>query len=229
MSETLGPMWEYLAWSCNVMYQGKYPSAGFRGSEGPFLGPCQVPGAPMYGGRKVRLVELRGDWKHHMSVFHLKHGFTSNNICHRCLASRTDAKVAFTDFTLHPAWKATLRSHEEILRDELGDPLNLLVYVAKFDCDMIKFDSMHTVQLGCGLHANGSALFELFKVEWFGSAVQDKNTLFSAAYKNFKSFLRLHDIACSQPAFKPWMLVVSGTEYCYFASKVQWPNLHHYD
>ena len=207
------------------MFEGKYPSTGFRGSQGPSLGPFQVPGSSMYSGRKVRLVELRGDWKHHMAIFRLKHGFNSNNICHRCSASRTDASMAFSDFSLHPGWKATLRSHEQILREEMGDPLNLLVYVAKFDCDMIKFDSMHTVQLGCGLHANGSALFELFKVEWFGSGTRDKNILFTAAYKNFKSFLRLHEVACSQPAFKPWMLVSSGTEYCFFASKVQLQTL----
>ena len=57
--------------------------------------------------------------------------------------------------------------HREFLLEELGEPNNGLIYVKGFHYAMLKFDSMHMVNLGTGLFTNGSALFELFKLNWF--------------------------------------------------------------
>ena len=216
-AHSLSGMWEYLAWSANVMYQGTFPAAGFRGSPSPSLGTHQKAGAEMYGGRRLRLIELRGDWEHHANTFRLTHYYACKNICHLCGASRDDDGLSFTDFRANPVWKSTLRSHAQFLAEEIGEPLNCLIYVAGFNMNMIRFDTMHTVNLGCGLFSNGSGFYELMKLGWFaGSSKPEK---FIDAYRKFRSFTRKHKIDCSQPQFKPWMLVNGVEEYCFLASK----------
>ena len=199
------------------MYSGTYPATGLRGAATLYPGKS---GLEMYGGRKFRLIEVRGDWKQHVQSFRLIHYYTGTKIriCHQCKACR-DNNLSFVDFQVRPAWKSTVRTHREFLLEELGSPLNMLVYTARFHYAMIKFDSMHTVNLGCGLHANGSAWFELLKVNWFGQG--DRHLLFRNAFRNFKHFTKSHRIETSQPVFKPWMLVTTGDEYCFFTTKVR--------
>ena len=212
--ETLQAVWEYLAWSINCMFVGKYPATGFRGAPIPQEGKA---GCYMYGGQKLRLVEVRGDWKQHVESFKLVHHYTSMRICHQCLASRADPAVPFCDFRRNASWKGTIRSHQQFLLEEVGEPINSLLFVARFDYTMIKYDAMHSVNLGCGLHANGGAFYELMKVFWWGRV--DQGSVFRNAYRSFKDFLRRFNIQCSQPQFKTWMLVSKGDDYCFFASK----------
>ena len=216
-ADTLGPVWGYLAWSCNCMYTGVFPTAGYGGAPGPVVGVHQKPGAYMYNGRRFKLCELRGDWKHHASTWRLAHHYTCNNICHICKASRCDPEVPFTDFRKQPAWKNTVRSHQQFLAQEMGEPWNMLAYVAGFHYRMLKFDVMHTVHLGIGACCNGGCFFELLKLQWFPGS--DKHAIFRAAYKDFKAFCRKVKVVCSQPVFKPWMLLSSTDEYCIFAAK----------
>ena len=217
-AHSLAGMWEYLAWSANLMYKGTFPEHGFRGSLSPSIaGSDHTPGAQMYGGRRLRLTELRGDWEHHAATFRLSHYYACSNICHLCRASRDDTAVMFTDFREHASWKSTMRSHAQFLAEEVGEPVNFLIYVAGFNVHMIRFDPMHTVNLGCGLFSNGSGFYELLKLGWFGAG--SKADKFSEAYTRFRSFTRRHKIECSQPQFKPWMLVNGVEEYCFLASK----------
>ena len=174
-------------------------------------------GSDMYiDATKFHLIEIRGDWKQHAEAFRLTHRDTTFRICHQCQASR-DPRLSFCDFRAQPAWLPTVRTHRQFLLEEIGEPINSLIYVAKLDYRMIKFDSMHSINLGCGLHANGSAWHELLKISWFG--VGEKPFIFRSAYARFRAFLRQHKIQSSQPVFKPWMLVTTGEEYCFFATK----------
>ena len=214
-AHSLAGMWDYVAWSANVMYKGTFPEEGFPGSS---HGQHHKAGAHMYpGGRRLRLTELRGDWEHHASTFRLTHYYACKNVCHLCEASRDNEAMSFADFRINAAWKSTLRTHARFLAEEIGEPINSLIYVAGFHMDMIRFDMMHTVNLGCGLFSNGSTIYELLKLGWFGGG--NKDCKFSEAYKRFRSFTGKHQIECSQPQFKPWMLVNGGEEYCFLASK----------
>ena len=199
------------------MQIGTYPTSGFAGA--PPLKPLgnRKHGDAMYGGNTFKLCELRADWQHHVSTFKLQHYYNCNRICHCCKASRVDPAYPYTDFTKNAAWLSTIRTHREFLLEELGEPNNGLIYVKGFHYVMLKFDSMHTVNLGTGLFTNGSALFELFKLNWFPGP--DKAAQWRAAYVSFKTFLAKHKIQCSQPQFRSWMLVLRGEEYCYFSSK----------
>ena len=220
---SLAPVWEYLAWSCNVMHLGVFPATGFHGGPAPTI-PCwgldqQAPGDPLLPeGRTCRLIEIRADWKGHVQSFRLKHYYTCNRICHQCLASRTDPSYPYTDFVCNPKWLRSVRTNRQFLLEEISDPLNMLVYVAKFHYTVLKWDYMHSVNLGCGLHANGGAWFELLKVNWFGNG--EKHVQFRNGYRKFKQFLKVNNVESSQPLFKPWMLITTGEEYCFFASKV---------
>ena len=174
----------------------------------------------MYAGdRKLRLVELRGDWEHHVQVFRLKHFYAANDICHKSRASKVNPAIPYTDFRKRPSWKATERTHQEFLLEEIGTPTNSIVFIAGFHCRMLRIDTMHTVNLGVGLFANGGAMFELLKLNHFGAG--DKATIFRGAYSCFRAFTKRHHIQSSQPVFKPWFLVSKGQgeEFCYFASK----------
>ena len=169
----------------------------------------------------MMLTELRGDWKHHQQTFRLAGSFASNNICHICLASKVDGRYAFSDFGEQPAWRTTIRTQEQFLRQQLGSPVNSIVYIARFHYSMIRFDCMHCVQLGIGLFANGGCFHELLKIqEWWPGP--DQASRFRMAYASFKQFLKeSNQWECSQPCFKPYMLVSkSGDEFCYFAAKV---------
>ena len=220
---TMAPVWAYIAWSCNIMFRGIYPGTGFSGGP-PLTIPSwgldrQAPGTALFPeGWTFRLTEVRADWKGHVASFRLKHHFTCNRICHQCLASRVDPAYPFTDFTRNPKWLSSMRTNRQFLLEEVLEPVNMLVYVAKFHYTILKWDSMHSVNLGCGLFANGGAMFELLKINWFGHG--DRHLQFRKAYRMFKQFLKLHKIDSSQPLFKPWMLITTGEEYCFFVAKV---------
>ena len=219
----MSPVWEYIAWSINVMSKGVYPTTRFRRGAPPWIPGLdpkqQAPGLWLYpDGISFRLTEVRADWKEHVSSFRLQHHYTCKRICHQCEASRSATSYPFTDFRQNASWQGTFRTHRQFLLEELGEPTNMLVYTAKFHFTVIKWDTMHSVNLGAGLHANGGAWFELLKIKWFGEG--DKNLVFRSAFRLFKRFLARNKIQCSQPVFKPWMLVTSGEEYCFFTSKV---------
>ena len=219
LPNTLDVVWRYLAFSCNAMLQGVYPRRDFVESSGARLKLLQncKPGEPMYGGRIFKLVALRGDWKHHVETFRLKQSYNSSNICHCCRASRIDPNCLYTDFSANPVWKGTIRTNKEFLNESIGEPLNALILTAGFHYSFLRFDSMHSVNLGCGLFTNGSALFELLKVGWFPGV--NSAARWRVADQVFRSFLQKHKITCSQPTFKSWMLVLRGEDYCYFATK----------
>ena len=217
------PIWAYVAWSLNQMYIGCYPKTSFTNQRlNPHGG--NVPGGPMYNDEvRFRLTEVRGDWKHHQQVWGMvKAAFTSNNVCHCCRASRTETEVSMLEFTTHPRWESTIRSQREFLLQIMNSEGCNLIFVKGFHYSMIRWCSMHSIQLGVGLFLNGGCWHELVKVQHFeGNSVADR---FREAYRKFKIFCKTHKIECSQPCFKPWMYVSSGEESCTFRSKVPLSN-----
>ena len=203
------------------MYSGRRPETGLDGQ------PCldQRTAKDLYGGIRFRLTEVRGDWKHHQTVWGLCNAaFTSNNICHCCLASRTDAAFSMLDFTREPGWAKTTRSHLEFLTHIMSSRGCPLIYVKGFHYSMIRWCSMHSVQLGAGLFLNGGCFHELMQIQWFPGNTQAER--YRNAFRKFKAFINRHKIKCSQPTFKVWMYVATGEESCTFRSKVPWFYKH---
>ena len=200
------------------MYNGLFPTKSFTGTVLKPEHGCS-PGQPMYpGGLRLRLTEVRGDWKHHQTVWGLvRAAFTSNNICHICQASRTNEQFSMLHFVATPAFASTTRSHHQFLSEIMGPSGCGLIFVKQFHYSMIRWCSMHSVELGVGLFLNGGCFYELMKVDhWEGDTLAAK---YRAAYKSFKEFIKANQIECSQPLFKPWMYVSTGEESCTFRSK----------
>ena len=199
------------------MYIGNFPEKNFRNNTLTARGD-QIPGHSMYHDVRFRLTEVRGDWKHHQQVWGLvRAAFTSNNICHLCEASRTEERYTMLEFTASPAWASTIRSHQKFLSDIMAPHGCGLIYCKGFHYTIIRWCSMHSVQLGAGLFLNGGCFFELMKISWWGGG--SAATCYRAAYRSFKKFLTDHKIQCSQPIFKPYMYVSTGEESCTFRSK----------
>ena len=216
--ETLCPIWDYLAWSCNCLFDGRWPSKSLSGEVIRSSGPGCAPGQFLCeDGTKFRLVEFRGDWKWQVQIFRLKGHFGALNVCHRCRASKKDVQYPYSDFRPNAGWIQTERSQREFLLTMLGEPMNRLVYVAGFHHRLVKFDTMHAASLGVGQFTNGSALKQLLDIKHFSGA--DTTAMFREAYRSFKAFLADHKLQCSQPLFRPWMLILSGEDYGLFASK----------
>ena len=199
------------------MWSGKLPATSLEGLPLPGYDGLH-PGDWMFGpDQRLRLVELRGDWKYHVQAFRLRSHFTSSALCHACQA----AKVATLgpsciEFTRNPAWLQTIRTQRQFMLQELQEPINGLVFCAGFHYSMIRWCSMHTVNSGVGLFANGGCFFELLKVGWWQGS---KDEQFRKAYRSFREFVNRNRIETSQPVFKPWMFVATGEEFCYFGSK----------
>ena len=117
------------------------------------------------------------------------------------------------------AWLPTVRGHEAFLYDQLpADRLcNPIFYTIRFDYRCIRWCSMHAVNLGIGLHANGGAFHELLAGGYFPG--ETEAIRFAKAFKEFREWCKANGVSCSQSAFKPYMLVTKGDEYCYFQSK----------
>ena len=217
-SSSLTPIFEHLAWSFNLLFAGRHPSKAFGDLQ---LLPNEKPGSGIFeNGMRFRLVECRGDWKWHVQSFRLKSFYACHQLCHVCGASRKDDRLSFVDFRRAPAWHASERTHLEFISTQLGEPWNALVMTAGWHFRFIRWCSMHVVNLGIGLFANGGAWHELAKIGWFEGT--DAAARFRTGFSSFKAFLKCNKIECSQPVFKPWMFVASGDEYCFFGAKATW-------
>ena len=217
LPHTMESVWGFITWSLNCCYLGKNPATDVEGR--PWVGDPRFPPGQDIGFR-CRLWEVRGDWKWHYQCFSLKSTWMSGAVCHVCRASKSKPnEPSYVDFTSQPAWLRTCRTHATFIEDQLPNdrPCNALCYAFGFDYKCIRFCSMHVTNLGIGLCANGGALHELLEHNVFdGDTPTDK---FRSAYVRFKSWCSANRVACSQPCFKPYMLVTKGEEYCYFQTK----------
>ena len=221
-AKTWAPVWSFVTWSMNCMYTGIAPTTGF--DDQPLKRDAlQTPGEPMYKGVGFRLTEIRGDWKAHQSIWGLmRAAFTSNNVCHVCEASRVNPSTSMLEFSRNPGWLATTRTHATFLSDLMNDDGCNLMYIRKFNFRMLRWCSMHSIQLGCGLFLNGGCWYELQKVGWFPGTTAHEQC--RSAYRSFKSWLKTNKVECTQPAFKPWMFVCNAEESCSLRSKVVLQN-----
>ena len=222
--ESLEQVWLFIAWSLNCCYLGAVPQQDPNGNPWSSHGPA--PGRDI--GFRCRLWEMRGDWKHHYQTFGLKSTWMSDYCCHRCLATKSKpAHLSYVDFSSQPRWLSTERTHAQFLSEQLPEDRswNPILYTMGFNFRMVRICSMHTCQLGIGLHLNGSALRELLDASVFPGA--NASERFAKAFSHFRQWTRQHGISCSQSCFKPYMLISkSGEEFCYLQTKDAWPLQH---
>ena len=218
--EALEPVWLFIAWSLNCCYLGTVPEKDANGHTWSSHG--LPPGHDI--GFRCRLSELRGDWKWHYQCFGLKSTWMSDYCCHRCCATKSKpAHLSYVDFRAQPHWLTTERDQQRFLSEQLPEDRNWnpILYTIGFNFRRIRICSMHTCQLGIGLHLNGSAFHELMAAGVFkGDTATER---YKHAYSLFRQWCRQHKISCSQSCFKPWMLVTGkGEDFCFFQTKDTW-------
>ena len=224
--DTMRSVWHFLAWSVNIMYTGVAPATGLNG-EILEANTVVSPNEPL--GYKCRLVEQRGDWKWHLQTMGLKQHWAANSLCHQCSASKVSQEFSYIQFVAEPRWLATVRTQEAFLLESLSlPPACSLIYTAGWHYSMVRWCSMHVVQLGVGLHTLGSGIRELLDVAHFsdgrplaGSCAVAES--FKRMTSKFKLFCRAHSLEHSQPPFKPYMLIQTAEDFCFLHAKATWP------
>eukprot|EP00435_Cladocopium_sp_Y103_P008668 s3511_g2.t1 len=70
--------------------------------------------------------------------------------------------------------------------------------------DMIRWDGMHTVNLGVDLWVVASVMKKLFQYDVFGGLQMEESDRYLVAYDCFKSWSRTNKVWHSMPKFRPW-------------------------
>ena len=171
-------------------------------------------------GNTFSLFELRGDWKHHWQTFGLRDHWRCNLVCHRCSASKTDVDNRYWHFVAQPCWLQTEKTLLQFFNQQVdvASPFACsLLATPGFHHRQIRWCSMHCVNLGVALDANGSALKTLIDANFYGEGTL--SDVFCAAWRSFKRWKQQHRLSCSQPAFKPWMLITTADDFCLLKTK----------
>ena len=126
---------------------------------------------------KGALVQVRGDWEFHASIFSLPKWNNAVNMCWLCSAS-ADGPLRFTACGAGAAWRDTRRSHESFLLECAANGKEVPVLLAKvqglrLDCIMI--DILHTVDQGVASHVIGNIFFQCVSDHVFGGSNQQEN------------------------------------------------------
>lgn len=216
--ETLAPVWRFLQWSINCLYKNEHPC---RDVDGKAWDP-QLAGTPLFPGEdyRFRLTEIRGDWKWLQETWNIRSHWRSDRVCHRCRATKCTTCPLY-NFDENPAWAATALNFEMFMDEEIkmADPhLNSLLWCHGFHFLMLRPCSMHAIHLGVGLDLNGSTLRTLLDHGVYGPPPLRQQL--ATAWARFREWRYVHGIACSQPQFRPYMLVSSPDDMCLLRTKV---------
>ena len=186
LQRSMEPVWAFITWSLNCCYIGKNPEKDINGLA--WAGDPRYPAGAEIPLR-CRLWELRGDWKWHHQVFGLRSTWMSDSVCHMCKATKSRPELSYVEFTSTPAWLQTCRTNAQFLTEQLpvDRACNPLCFTIGFDYRCIRICSMHCVNLGIGLFANGGAMHELLDHNVFqGEAVTEK---FSGCFRAVQSLV----------------------------------------
>ena len=101
--KSLLPVLRHIVWSCNVAFEGKYPSCN---AAGELLPPRkqQMAGQKFADQRKYACVELKGDWKWHERVLRLINTPVSIKCCFLCRAEARDNNLRYYDTSPRAPW-----------------------------------------------------------------------------------------------------------------------------
>ena len=127
---TIWPIYDYLRWCLNHLYNGDRPSAGYLAGSLPLNLRASCEGDPICrsaqhpsGCLKFALTELRGDWAWHMFALNLRNRWNSICICFKCPAKRLRCNLgeSFLDFSDDAAWTSNESSHVQFLNSMVKD------------------------------------------------------------------------------------------------------------
>ncbi|CAE7833162.1 unnamed protein product [Symbiodinium sp. CCMP2592] len=97
-------------------------------------------------------VAFRGDLKYLTQCFNFVRNASSPQVCFKCLASRSDPGMLYTDINVDAPWTTTEYSHEPWVDRPA------FAFIDGFDLQMVQVDWMHTWSLGVARDILGSAI-----------------------------------------------------------------------
>ena len=146
---TLDAVFRVLAWSFNLMLEGKWPKKNYHGRA------MANGGKDIAGGWRAALCQVRGDWAFYTEVFRFPAWNSAERMCWLCRASSTIRRLSWADSRPGAGWRGTRWSHEtylEFLRGAgIAIPI-LLVGIIGFRLECICIDTLHTVDQGLASH-----------------------------------------------------------------------------
>ena len=166
--DTLHTVFQVLAWSFAALAEGRFPAADHEGREfGPDYYPARAAkaGQPLTSdGHRGCWAEMRGDWKFLHESLHTRAFYGSNECCHLCAAVKSGPeRLLYSNFARDSSLRATCVTSESWLEAAAADPgpVSPLLKIPGFCIWRVRFDIMHTLDLGILTHALPSALTEL--------------------------------------------------------------------
>lgn len=120
-AETLHPLWQKIAWSMNVLLDGKHPEHDSNNAPWPegSLGQSHA-GKPL--DVKGAMVMFRSDWKFLMETFHLSRHYSASQICHMCDANDTDNELSYCNVAANAPWRNTMKTTAAFITDSGPKP-----------------------------------------------------------------------------------------------------------
>ena len=183
-----------LAWSFNALLSGETPALDWEGR------PLAGGGAPLAGGWRAALCQVRGDWAFYCELFKFPQWNSAERMCWMCQASSTNPALGWVRFGPDAGWRKTKWEHESYLAylrlAGLMVP-SLLALAVGFRLECIMVDVLHTVDQGVASHiiANVLWVFAVARRVWGGdnqdAAVKKLYANMQQWYKNQKMRTKL--------------------------------------
>ncbi|CAL1145496.1 unnamed protein product [Cladocopium goreaui] len=98
-------------------------------------------------------------------------------------------------------WQAGLSRKQDV---ETLTFLGPLLQLPAFQVEMIRWDGMHTINLGADLWVIASVIKKLFEYDLFGGTDMDEGDRLLIAYDDFRTWARTNKVQHSVPKFRPW-------------------------
>ena len=166
--ESLHKVFKVLAWSLAALAEGTFPTADEEGREfGPDYHPARAAaaGQPLTSdGHRGCWAEMRGDWKFLHESLGTRQYYQANACCHLCAAVKSGPdRRLYSNFARNCELRRACVTSDDWLEAAAADPdpVSPLLRIPGFNIWRVRFDIMHTLDLGVLTHVLPSALTEL--------------------------------------------------------------------
>lgn len=207
---TLAQILRPVAWSLAVMIDGTWPSEDWQGRPWP-VGSRQhlLAGQPLAGGHCAAVCDVVGDWAWICELFSAP-TWASHNMCWQCDAT-LQGDLEFSNFRSTAPWRLTAHTTAQLIGWQPPGRMCPLLLLPNFGIHVLRWDFMHSVNLGMAPTALASAILSLCQRGAFGPGALPRKL--SLAFSEFRQWCRLHHQRCRCKAFSKATLGVSKNDY----------------
>lgn len=175
-----------------------------------------VPLTPSH--TQFALTEIRGDWEFHRDLWRTTASWNGNLTCFRCpCVAKGPEPLLYWNYGDSSEWKHQEFGTEQFIARRLRTRnLCPLIKLRGFHPSILRWCTMHTLNLGLMFTANGGSLILLAEeLQYFGPDTFGDQI--DRAYQHFTSFCRSRKIQHSQPPFTRKMVKKKSGENLFTA------------